>query len=83
MHWLAHFLGLDNLSGPFYGFWSGAGSDITELALIGGLIAAYRKHNCHIKGCWRIGKRNVDGTSLIVCHKHHPENPPSLSDLGA
>lgn len=36
--WFQHVTGMDNLSGRPYGFWSGFGSDITELALVGVLI---------------------------------------------
>jgi hypothetical protein len=78
------FFGLDDLSGPWYGFWSGAGSDITELAIIGGLISLARRHNCHVKGCWRIGRHKVEGTEFITCAKHHPTVPdggPSADDI--
>lgn len=43
MHWLLHVIGADNLSGTFYGFWSGFGSDIGEIALIGSLIELGRR----------------------------------------
>jgi hypothetical protein len=79
VHWLSHFFGLDNLSGPFYGFWSGIGSDLGEVAIIGGLVSIYRKHSCHVDRCWRIAKRSVAGTTLVVCHKHHPEDPPKTA----
>jgi hypothetical protein len=72
---LRKLFGLDNLSGPWYGFWSGAGSDLTELAIIGGLISLARRHNCHVKGCWRIGRHKVEGTEFITCAKHHPTVP--------
>ena len=36
--WFLHIIGSDNVSGPWYGFWSGFGSDIGELVLLGGLI---------------------------------------------
>lgn len=78
---LAHFFGLDNLSGPFYGFWSGIGSDIGELAIIGGLIQIYRQHLCHVDGCYRWGRRSVEGTPHIVCHRHHPKPRPSAQDV--
>lgn len=70
-----HVFGLDDLSGPFYGFWSGVGSDFSELAIVGAVIAAYRHHNCHVKGCLWLGKHKVDGTPFVVCAKHHPAIP--------
>jgi hypothetical protein len=77
MDWLAHFFGLDNLSGPFYGFWSGIGSDIGEVTVIGAALSIYWKHNCHVKGCWRIGRHQVEGTPHVVCQKHHPDGAPT------
>jgi hypothetical protein len=54
----------------WYNFWSGFGSDLAEFAILGSLIAVYRNHNCHVKGCWRIGRHKVDGTPYLTCHKH-------------
>jgi hypothetical protein len=81
MTWLAHFFGLDDGSGPNYLFWSGIGSDITELVLIGAVIQLYRRHNCGVKGYWRIGMRKVPGTEHVVCHSHHPLPKPSHQDV--
>lgn len=72
---LGHFFGLDDLSGAFYGFWSGVGSDISELLILGGVIQLYRRHACHVSSCRRIGKHHVDGTPYVVCAKHHPDVP--------
>jgi hypothetical protein len=72
---LSHFFGLDNLAGVQYGFWSGIGSDLGEVAIFGGVVGIYRKHNCHVKGCARIGKHPVEGTPYVVCAKHHPGVP--------
>ncbi|MCX4750915.1 hypothetical protein OG455_41275 [Kitasatospora sp. NBC_01287] len=79
MHWLAHFFGLDNPSGPAYLLWSGVGSDVSELAIIGGLISMWRRHNCHVRGCWRIARHPVDGTNWVVCRHHHPDDPPTAA----
>lgn len=76
LHALSHFFGLDNLSGPFYGFWSGSGSDIQELTVIVGGWALLRHHNCHVKGCWGLRTHLVDGTPYRVCRKHHPTAIP-------
>lgn len=77
LHALAHFFGIDNLSGPFYGFWSGVGSDVSELAIPGAMYALYRRHNCHAHRCWRLGRfPHPDGWT--VCHRHHPDGAPRL-----
>jgi hypothetical protein len=73
MGWLAHLFGLDNLSGSYYGFWSGAGSDLGELAIVGGLVTLVRHRTCHVHRCWRLGRHPVDGTPHVVCRKHHPD----------
>ncbi len=72
-HWLLNFFGINNLAGYGYGFFSGIGSDLGEVAIIGAIIAVYRKHNCHVQGCWRISRHAVKGTPWVVCRKHHPE----------
>ena len=45
---------------------AGIGSDVGEVAIFGGVIGIYRKHNCHVKGCPRIGKHPVEGTPYVV-----------------
>ena len=75
--WLLHVLGVDNVSGRWYGFWSGFGSDIGEVVIIGALVSVYRKHNCHAKGCWRLARHPVEGTPYVVCRRHHPDGPPT------
>lgn len=67
MHFIAHWMGLDNASGPQYLFWSGIFGDIT---IFGGLLGMYYKHTCHEKNCYRIGKHHIDGTPY--CTKHRP-----------
>ena len=85
LHWLAVHTGTVNESGPYYGFWSGFGSDIGEVTIIGGMVAVYRKHNCHSPWCFRLGHHQLaDGTP--VCRKHHPDLPDhkrSLEELHA
>jgi hypothetical protein len=70
LNWLYHFWGVGG-SGPYYGFWSGTGSDIGEVAIVGGIAQLVRHHNCHAKGCWRLG-RPLEGTPYLACHHHHP-----------
>lgn len=75
---IAHFFGLDNGSGVFYLFWSGVCGD---LFLVGAGYALWRKHNCHVKHCWRIQWRSVPGTDHTVCRKHHPHDPPTAQKV--
>lgn len=68
----------------WYNFWSGFGSDIAEFSILIGVIAFYRKHDCHVKGCWRFQHHAVEGTPYIVCRKHHPtidRMPPTAEQV--
>lgn len=69
-HWLLHVTGADNVSGPWYGFWSGFGSDLGEATIIGAVIAAARHRNCHVKGCWRLGHPDPEH-GFPACRHHH------------
>lgn len=72
-HWLAHHFGTDNGGGGYYLWWSGAGSDLAELALIG---AGWKLLNCHEPGCWRLGTHatlEADGHHFRRCKRHHLE----------
>jgi hypothetical protein len=80
LHWLAIHVGSENEPGVWYGFWSGFGSDIGEVTIIGGMIMMYRKHNCHQPGCWRIGRHRIEGTEYMVCRKHHPDDHAKVRD---
>lgn len=75
LHWVAVHIGSEvNITGhPFYNFWSGFGSDMSEFFIFGSLGALYFKHNCPVKGCWRIAKHHVESTPYIVCRTHHPD----------
>ena len=61
-----------------YNFISGPLADIT---LLGGAYAIARRHNCHVKGCWRIARAAVPGTGYIVCRKHHPHPAPTAEKV--
>jgi hypothetical protein len=74
MIWLLHVFGIDDTSGRWYGFWSGFGSD---LGLIAGAAAFLRAKNCHVHGCWRIGRHPVEGTLYTTCRRHHPAGAPT------
>lgn len=70
---LLHLFGVEpRNTSTAYNFWSGIGSDLGELGIITGLVTVYRKHNCHVYRCWRVGKMAVPGTPYVVCHRHHP-----------
>jgi hypothetical protein len=76
-HWLAVHTGTVNESGPYYGFWSGFGSDIAEFGVLGAIGTALyqlvRKYNCHEPGCWRVGTHPAAGGQFLLCYRHHPE----------
>lgn len=83
--WICHALGFD-YGLPYghlglYNMWSGFGSDVGEVVIIGGLASMFRKHNCHVHGCWRIARHPVEGTSYVVCRRHHPAGPPTHQDV--
>lgn len=70
-HSILHFFGITNASGEPYLFWSGAGSDISEIAILGGMWHAF---NCHEQGCWRPGHHltvESNGAHVRRCKKHH------------
>jgi len=69
LHWLAVHTGTVDEAGPYYGFWSGFGSDLGEVTLLAAVLGLWHRHNCHDKGCWRIGRHVVDGTPW--CNRHH------------
>lgn len=60
-----------------YEWWSGAGSDLGELTLLGIAIGAYKHINCEEPGCWRRGHRHPDH-GRPVCRRHYlTHEPPS------
>jgi hypothetical protein len=76
-HWLQVHTGTINETGPYYGFWSGFGSDLTEFAVIGtiatGVYQLVKKYNCHYPGCWRVGNHPAAGGQFSLCYRHHPD----------
>ena len=78
-HWLLHFFGLDSASGTAYLAWSGVLSDLGEVTIVGGMLAIYRKHNCHRRWCWRFGHHDfmdeATGLTVKLCRKCHPAHP--------
>jgi hypothetical protein len=61
-----------------YNFWSGIGSDISEITLvfmvIGALLAFWHHHNCHAVGCRRIGHMHPD-FHWPSCKTHWNDKP--------
>ena len=76
-HWLAVHTGTVNEAGPYYGFWSGFGSDLAEFGIIGAAATAVyqmvKKFNCHEPGCWRVGNHQAAGGQFYLCYRHHPD----------
>jgi len=80
-HSLLHWLGLDSAGGPAYLAWSGFGSDISEIGILGALAMMIRRHNCHVRRCLRIGRHHVEGTPYVVCQRHSPHGAPTHQDV--
>ena len=76
-HWLQVHTGVVNEPGPYYGFWSGFGSDLEEFGILGAICAALyqlvKKYNCHEPGCWRLGNHPAAGGQFNLCYRHHPD----------
>lgn len=76
-HWLQVRTGTVNEPGPYYGFWSGFGSDLEEFGILGaigaGIYQLVKKYNCHEPGCWRIGQHPAAGGQFLLCYRHHPD----------
>jgi hypothetical protein len=76
-NWLRVHAGISDLSGTYYGFWSGVGSDIAEFSLVGaaftGVYQLTRKFNCHQRRCWRVGTHEAAGGQFLLCSRHHPD----------
>jgi hypothetical protein len=75
--WMALHAGTNDLSGPWYGFWSGFGSDLAEIGLIGAVVTGvyqiFRKYNCHEPRCWRVGTHPAADGQFLLCYRHHPD----------
>lgn len=68
-HWLLHYTGGDNGSGPWYLELSGF---VGDLVFVGAGWGIVRKHNCHVKGCWRLGHPDPDH-GWPACRRHHSQ----------
>jgi hypothetical protein len=83
--WVVHTMGVDFMA-PYghwvwYNFWSGFGSLTLLTTCLATPLLLYRKHNCHVAGCWRIGRHKVSGTEYVVCRRHHPNGAPTHEDV--
>jgi hypothetical protein len=56
---LGHVVGVNGKE--WYYLWSGIGADVGQIPLFGAAIGLYRKHRCHLAGCWRLAKLQVAG----------------------
>lgn len=76
-HWIGIHTGIVDVSGPYYGFWSGFGSDLAEFSILGAIATAayqlFKKYNCHEPGCWRVGTHPAAGGQFLLCYHHHPD----------
>lgn len=93
-HWLLDVAGVASQN-RWYNFWSAFGSDLGEYTIAGavmlGVVHSIRHHNCHITGCWRIGRHTVQvrrgggngvgGLTAVVCRHHHPRDSLTVEDL--
>lgn len=53
--------------------YGGIGSDLTEITIIGAIVAAYQHRQCHVTGCHRLSWHPHPEHGHPVCKKHHPE----------
>jgi hypothetical protein len=73
MHFLYVHLGIPG-TGPWYGFWSGFGGSVPDIAIITGASAWYLNHTCHDHPtCLRWGKYPAAGGLFKLCRHHHPD----------
>lgn len=79
--WFLRYTGTENGT-TWYGFWSGFGGSIPDFLILGSIITVYRHHNCHVKGCVRLGKP-VEGTPYLACPIHHPAHQGDKRSVSA
>lgn len=61
------------LHGAGYQFWSGIGSDVTEITIVFALLAWWHSHHCHVHRCWRVSWWPHPDHGHPVCRHHHPD----------
>lgn len=71
-HW---FLTVTGVTDPtWYNWWSGI---VGDFGLLGIFALGYKKLNCHVDGCRRIGLHHVG--QYTVCRRHHPDTPKRVT----
>lgn len=85
--WIEVHTGTVNEPGPFYGFFSGFGSDLGEYAILTavshGVYLHWKSINCHDPACWRVARYPLAGGQYKVCARHHPDGPPQRHHIHA
>lgn len=56
-----------------YQMWSGILPALTVVSLFTAMGGAWHHANCHVHGCWRLGKFPVAEGAFRVCLRHHPD----------
>jgi hypothetical protein len=78
-HWLAIHTGTENEPGVYYGFFSGFGSDLGEITLVGAALTVYKRYSCHTWWCPRPGQHDFTdaetGITYKLCKRCHPQHP--------
>ena len=81
-YWIEVHVGAVRETRAYYGWWSGFGSDLGEVTLLGGAIAVWHHHNCHNGGCWRLGKHATpDGYKLCKTCVGKPKTALTLHEV--
>ena len=81
-HWLEVHTGTVNEAGPYYGFWSGFGSDLGEATLLGTVFGVYWHKTCHNDKCWRLSHHTTaEGHRLCKKHIAMPRDDLVLHDI--
>lgn len=84
MHWLSHWLGLDNVAGAVYAWWSGSGSVVLPWLLNALTFAGlfWWHHQCSVHGCWWYARRTT-AAGEKACWLHHPNRKRTVEDVHA
>jgi hypothetical protein len=56
---------------------------LSVVPLVGTPILLARKYNCHVKGCWRVGRHSIADTIYVVCRRHHPDPKPTVEEVAS
>lgn len=81
-HGMAHFFGVDTQQSQNYDFVSGVGPMIiTALGYLGIVSTLLHHFNCHVTGCWNVGRFTVADGQYKVCRSHHPDKLVRLGKL--